>query len=141
MSERVIHTDASMPYRRVLAASTLAKDDVYNRLNEKVGSIQEIMIDVPTGRVAYTVLSVGGFLGMGDRLFAIPWRALTLDEDRKCFVMDVDKRVSKMFQGSIRPIGPIWLIQRGIAIFKIIGRIITPLVLSRCRGDVVFRRN
>jgi sporulation protein YlmC with PRC-barrel domain len=92
MSERVIHTDASTPYRRVLAASTLAKDDVYNRLNEKVGSIQEIMIDVPTGRVAYTVLSVGGFLGMGDRLFAIPWRALTLDEDRKCFVMDVDKK-------------------------------------------------
>ena len=49
------------------------------------------MIDVPSGRVAYAVLSVGGFLGIGDRLFAIPWEALTLDEDRLCFVMDVDK--------------------------------------------------
>src|SRR5271163_2491096 len=92
MAEQIVHTDYSTPYRRVLSASTLVKDDVYNRLNEKVGSIQEIMIDVQTGRVAYTVLSVGGFLGMGDRLFAIPWRALTLDEDRKCFVMDIDKK-------------------------------------------------
>jgi sporulation protein YlmC with PRC-barrel domain len=92
MAEQIVHTDYSTPYRRVLSASTLVKDDVYNRMNEKVGSIQEIMIDVPTGRVAYSVLSVGGFLGMGDRLFAIPWQALTLDEDRKCFVMDVDKK-------------------------------------------------
>jgi PRC-barrel domain len=42
--------------------------------------------------VAYVVLSVGGFLSIGERLFAIPWEALTLDEDRKCFILDVDKR-------------------------------------------------
>jgi hypothetical protein len=54
-------------------------------MNENVGSIREIMIDVPSGRVAYAVLSVGGFLGMGDRLFAIPWEALVVDEDRKWF--------------------------------------------------------
>jgi hypothetical protein len=61
-------------------------------MDEKVGSIKDIMIDVPTGRVAYAVLSVGGFLSIGERLFAIPWEALTLDEDRKCFIFDVDKR-------------------------------------------------
>jgi sporulation protein YlmC with PRC-barrel domain len=87
----IIHTEYSTPYRRVLAASTLTKDCVRNRLNEEVGSITEIMIDVTSGRIAYTVLSVGGFLGMGERLFAIPWEALILDEDRKCFVLDVDK--------------------------------------------------
>jgi len=37
------------------------------------------------------VLSFGGILGMGDKLFAIPWGALTLDTDRKCFVLDVPK--------------------------------------------------
>ena len=37
------------------------------------------------------MLSFGGFLGMGDKLFAVPWDALTLDEDRKCFVLDADK--------------------------------------------------
>ena len=93
MSEQqIIHTDYSTPFRRVLSASSLAKDSVFNRMDEKVGSIKEIMIDVPSGRVAYAVLSVGGFLGIGERLFAIPWEALTLDEDRKCFVFDVDKQ-------------------------------------------------
>lgn len=87
-----IVTNTTGQYRRVLSASTLAKDSVYNRLNEEVGSIKDIMLDVPSGRVAYAVLSVGGFLGMGDRLFAIPWESLTLDEDRQCFVLDVDKR-------------------------------------------------
>src|SRR6185437_8964317 len=93
MSEQqIIHTEYSTPFRRVLAASTLTKDSVFNLRDENVGSIKEIMLDVPSGRVAYAVLSVGGFLGMGDRLFAIPWEALTLDEDRECFILDVDKQ-------------------------------------------------
>ncbi|HLW70577.1 MAG TPA: PRC-barrel domain-containing protein [Candidatus Binataceae bacterium] len=89
--QNIIHTDSSIPFRRVLSASTLAKDSVRNRSNENVGSIREIMIDVPSGRVAYAALAVGGFLGLGERLFAIPWQALTLDEDNKCFILDVDK--------------------------------------------------
>jgi hypothetical protein len=39
------------------------------------------------------VLSFGGFLGIGDKLFAIPWQALQLDPDNKCFVLDVDKEM------------------------------------------------
>jgi hypothetical protein len=74
-----------------MSASSLSKDYVRNRKNEELGSIKDIMIDVPSGTIAYAVLSVGGFLGMGDRLFAIPWQALMLDEDEQCFVMDVDK--------------------------------------------------
>jgi hypothetical protein len=89
--QEIIHTESSTPFRRVLSASTLAKDSVRNRMNEKVGSIREIMIDVPSGRISYAVLAVGGFLGIGERLFAIPWEALNLDEDHKCFVLDVDK--------------------------------------------------
>jgi sporulation protein YlmC with PRC-barrel domain len=89
--QEIIHTEFSTPFRRVLSASTLAKDSVRNRMNEKVGSIREIMIDVPSGRISYAVLAVGGFLGIGERLFAIPWEALNLDEDNKCFILDVDK--------------------------------------------------
>jgi hypothetical protein len=55
---------------------------------EHVGKISDIMLDVRGGRVAYAVLSSGGFLGMGDTLHAIPWSALTLDTDDKCFVLD-----------------------------------------------------
>lgn len=90
-ANNIVHTEYSTPYRRVLSASALTKDSVRNGMNEDIGSIKEIMIDVPSGRVAYAMLSVGGFLGMGDRLFAIPWKSLVLDEDRKCFILDVDK--------------------------------------------------
>jgi PRC-barrel domain len=89
--QKIIHTEFSTPFRRVLSASTLAKDSVRNRMNENVGSIKEIMIDVPSGRVAYAVLGVGGFLGIRERFFAIPWEALNLDEDNKRFILDVDK--------------------------------------------------
>jgi hypothetical protein len=50
-----------------------------------------VMLDVPSGRIAYGVLARGGVFGIGERLFAIPWDALTLDASRKCFVLDVDR--------------------------------------------------
>jgi len=77
--------------RHVMAASTLIGDKVVNKADEDLGKIEEIMLHLPSGRIAYAVLSFGGFLGMGDKLFAIPWEALTLNEDRKCFVLGIDK--------------------------------------------------
>lgn len=90
---QIVGTPSSIPDGpgpEVMAASTLEDDDVVNLAGEDLGKIKEIMIDVPRGRVAYAVLSSGGFLGIGDRLFAIPWGALKLDVERKCFILDVD---------------------------------------------------
>ncbi len=84
--------NASGPGPRLMTASILEGDKVVNRLGEDLGEIDEIMLDVPRGRIAYAVMSSGGFLGMGEKLFAIPWGALTLDTDNKCFVLDVDKQ-------------------------------------------------
>src|SRR4051812_41628357 len=67
-------------YGRVLSAATMIGDRVRNPAGEDLGKVEEIMIDVPSGRVAYAVVSFGGFLGIGDKLFAVPWRALTLNE-------------------------------------------------------------
>jgi len=82
-----------------MAADTLEGDDVVNAQGEHLGVIKSIMIDVPSGRVAYAVLSSGGFLGIGDKLFAIPWNALTLDADNKCFVLNIDKERLKNAPG------------------------------------------
>lgn len=76
---------------KVLSASTLTGDPVYNAAGEKLGSLEEIMIDLGSGRVAYAVLSFGGILGIGDKLFAIPWSALRVDTDNKRVVFDVPK--------------------------------------------------
>ena len=83
--------DSSGPGPRLMLASTLEGNPVINLEGEKLGTIDEIMLDVPMGRIAYAVLSSGGFLGVGDKLFAIPWGALTLDTDNKCFLLDVSK--------------------------------------------------
>ncbi len=64
---------------RVLSASTLTGDRVRNAAGEDLGKVEEIMLDVPGGRIAYAVLSFGGMLGIGDKLFAVPWSALRLD--------------------------------------------------------------
>jgi sporulation protein YlmC with PRC-barrel domain len=79
------------PGPRLMLAATLEGDEVINREGEKLGTIEGIMLDVPMGRIAYAVLSSGGFLGIGDKLFAIPWAALTLDTDNKCFILDASK--------------------------------------------------
>jgi sporulation protein YlmC with PRC-barrel domain len=73
----------------VMAAATLDGNKVVSSDGEHVGKISDIMLDVRGGRVAYAVLSEGGFLGMGTTLHAIPWSALTLDTDEKCFRVDI----------------------------------------------------
>ncbi|GAB1437241.1 PRC-barrel domain-containing protein [Sphaerotilus uruguayifluvii] len=81
-------SDTSGPGPELMTASTLTGDKVVNTADETLGKIEEIMLDVPGGRIAYAVMSSGGFLGLGEKLFAIPWGALTLDTNRQCFVLD-----------------------------------------------------
>lgn len=87
------------PIWRVLSASTLKGDSVVNAKDEKLGTIEELMIDLDRGCIAYAVLSFGGFMGMGDKLFAIPWNALTVDTIEKRFVLNVVKERLEMAPG------------------------------------------
>jgi hypothetical protein len=89
----------SGPGPKVMAADTLDGDDIVNAAEEKLGTLEHIMIDVPSGRVAYGVLSFGGFLGMGDKLFAIPWSALRIDPPNHRFILDVDKETLRNAPG------------------------------------------
>src|SRR4029077_12988386 len=75
-------------YRQVLGAKTLTGDRVRSVAGDNLGQVKEIMIDLQSGRVAYVVLSVGGFMGIGGKLFAAPWGALTIDEGNREFVID-----------------------------------------------------
>ena len=75
----------------VLSATAVLGDAVVNRAGESLGKIEELMLDLEKGRVAYAILSLGGFLGMGEKLFAVPFEALKLDASREHFTLDVDK--------------------------------------------------
>ena len=74
----------------VISTTTLIGDNVVNRTGESLGKIEELMLDLEKGRVAYAVLSFGGVLGMGEKLFAVPFEALKLDATREHFTLDVD---------------------------------------------------
>jgi PRC-barrel domain len=72
----------------LVTASALVGHKVFNRHGETLGEIDDIVLDVPRGCIAYAVMGVGGFLGVGERLLALPFTALTLDTERRCFLMD-----------------------------------------------------
>lgn len=84
---------------QVLSADTLKNEKVVNAAGENLGNIQDYMLDLDSGRIAYCVLSFGGFLGMGDKLFAIPWQAMKLDTANHCFILDVSKERLKNAPG------------------------------------------
>jgi sporulation protein YlmC with PRC-barrel domain len=86
-------------FRRTLGATTLIGDRVVNLAGQDIGRIEELMVDVTTGRVAYAVLSFGGFLGIGNKLFALPWSALTVDETHKRFVVNVTRESLEKMPG------------------------------------------
>jgi hypothetical protein len=80
-------------YPHVLQASAVIGNKVLNPAGEQLGNLKELVIDLEDGRIAYAVLSFGGFIGMGDKLFAIPWEAFLLSPKDHTFILDVEKDV------------------------------------------------
>jgi len=87
------------PGPALMGADTLMGNDVYNREGDDLGDIKEIMLDMATGKISYAVLSYGGVLGMGDKLFAVPWSALVLDTENKRFTLNVQQDALKEAPG------------------------------------------
>lgn len=83
----------------LMGAGTLIGNEVRDGDGNELGEIKEIMLDMRSGRVAYAVLSFGGFLGMGEKLFAVPWSALTLDTMNRRFVLNVEQERIKAAPG------------------------------------------
>lgn len=79
------------PGPELMGADTLIGDHVHNLQNEHLGEIKEIMLDMRSGKIAYAVMSSGGVLSIGEKLFAVPWEALKLDTEHKRFTLDIEK--------------------------------------------------
>ena len=83
----------------VVSASKIIGEAVVNRQNEDLGKIHELVIDAKEGRLAYAVLSFGGFLGMGNKLFALPWKAFEFAATENKLILNVDKEKLKNAPG------------------------------------------
>lgn len=78
---------------KFLTALTIIGDKVYNNSDETLGSIKDVMLNVQEGRIEYVVIEYGGFLGIGEKFFAVPFKVLKLDTSRHAFVLDQNKEV------------------------------------------------
>jgi sporulation protein YlmC with PRC-barrel domain len=74
-----------------LSSTSIVDNDVVNARGENLGHIEDLMIDLDRGCIAYAVLSFGGVLGIGDKLFAVPWNSLKLDTIEERFILDVPR--------------------------------------------------
>ena len=77
---------------QTLSSSSISGTTVVNAQGDNLGNIKELMVDTDSGRIAYAVLSFGGFLGLGDKYFAMPWEAFQIDSEKEKFVLNVDKK-------------------------------------------------
>ena len=82
-----------------LTASSIVGDKIYNSADEQLGEIKDIMLNIDEGSIAYVVIESGGFLGMGQKYFAVPFNALRLDGDRKAFILDQSKESLESLPG------------------------------------------
>ena len=75
----------------VISSDKVEGTSVYNGNGDKLGSIDELMIDKRSGIVRYAVLEFGGFLGMGTDRYPLPWSMLKYDTNLDGYVVPVDK--------------------------------------------------
>ena len=84
---------------KVLTAKSIIGDAVENPQGDELGTIKDLMINIHTGKIDYVVLQFGGFLGIGDKLFAVPFEALRVDPKKEVFLLDKDKEYLKKAPG------------------------------------------
>jgi hypothetical protein len=77
--------------KRLIASNRVEGTAVYNREGEKLGRIENFMVDKRTGQAEYAVMSFGGLFGLGDDHYPLPWAALDYDPERGGYVVDLDK--------------------------------------------------
>jgi sporulation protein YlmC with PRC-barrel domain len=91
MQETLMTTSPS-PSGDVISSDRVEGTDVYNNAGDKLGSIDDLMIDKRSGQVRYAVLEFGGFLGMGTDRYPLPWDMLKYDTTRDGYVVPLDKK-------------------------------------------------
>ena len=83
--------NASITPSNVISSDKVEGTTVYNTAGDKLGSIDDLMIDKYSGQVQYAVLEFGGFLGMGTDRYPLPWNMLKYDTDKDGYVVPLDK--------------------------------------------------
>jgi sporulation protein YlmC with PRC-barrel domain len=84
---------------RLLTATSIIGDKVENNKGDNLGKIKDIMLDIREGKIEYVVIEYGGFLGVGEKLFAVPFRSLELDTANHQFILNKSKETFEKAPG------------------------------------------
>lgn len=87
----MVHQQRSARRDKFLSMGSIIGDSVRTPHGEKIGQLEEFIFDAVSGHVGYAILSFTGNLGLGDRLFVIPWQRLQVDAGNRCLIIDMDK--------------------------------------------------
>ena len=93
---------------KLIGSDKVEGTHVYNKQGEHLGQIEKVMIDKYSGKVAYAVMSFGGFLGLGEEHYPLPWEALDYDVGADGYVVDLDKRKLEGAPSFTRGSDPAW---------------------------------
>ena len=88
---QLVQEDAIDERHQLVSSRRVEGTAVYNRSDERLGSIHSVMIDKASGRVAYAVLSFGGLFGLREQVHPVPWQVLDYDVDLDGYVVDVSR--------------------------------------------------
>jgi sporulation protein YlmC with PRC-barrel domain len=88
-----------MTVRNFINASSLIGLNVINPQDEDIGKIKDLVVNLRSGETAYAILSFGGFLGMGDKLFAIPFSLLRFDRKQEVVILNIEKSILEKAPG------------------------------------------
>jgi sporulation protein YlmC with PRC-barrel domain len=75
----------------VISADKVEGTAVYDRSGNRLGTIDDVMLDKTSGKALYAIMSFGGFLGMGEKQYPLPWSSLTYDPNQGGYVVDLTK--------------------------------------------------
>ncbi len=89
-AEQITDTKRFAEHTGLYRASSVVGSGVKDLANKDAGKIEDLLLD-HRGRVGYAVVSFGGFMGIGDKLFAVPWDAVIVDREKRAVLIDVDK--------------------------------------------------
>jgi hypothetical protein len=83
-----VHTDETSS---LISAGKVTGTDVYNTAGDALGEIHDVMLDKRSGKIAYAVMSFGGFLGIGERYHPLPWSTLKYDTRQGGYIVGLTK--------------------------------------------------
>ncbi len=98
-AQKELRQETNKKMMEVSRASKIIGTDVKNTRGDNLGGIKDLVLDPANGNIVYAVVSYGGVLGMGSKLFAIPWSVLRWSRDKDYYVLDMDKETLKKAPG------------------------------------------